>query len=1809
MNADGAWIDQNIDGQIDGQDKINGALVAADFGAGKNADPTTHHLSISQRVLPSTAQAQVLSSLGTDDRAVFLFDTADHGGRIDLKWSDAAANAALKKQGISLIARGAGVGASLSIGKLPAISSTQGITASLGAVWLLAAGDARGFEYSTAEMTVGLGGTGASGVALPGSISGPVRVQASGQYAITNFTAISNTSVQAADLNTVATGVQSKASLLLQAAAGGTLSANRVSAASYADGSTSEITLTSVNGSLGIGSQLSALASGDGSHAVINVRNGSSILIESGSGATKSYGDVSAIASGTTLVSPGNDSRTTATINLYSATGNINTGALTVWSSGANSIASVTAEAYRGTLSMNGPVTVSADGTSASAKLTLSAYASTSADVAMSLASNLKMTTSGQAYGASTEVSLTAEQGGIALQGALTQQGLGSYSSMQTGITAAGNIGLANQLLLNSAGAFSTSKLSLTAADQISIGTSLGATSTGSPGGNGGVPTVSVNAAGYGSSALLELSGDVDVEGDVLVQRTGAAVGANKFSHLTIKNVDTEVVLKGDLVIRTGHDAAKSLAAITLVPSGISTFGLHIASDLEQTTNGYDSGTIFDASAPEGLHGLTIDGNWTLSSHVPGDHDRPTFGSTANVRLSGSAPRLEIGGDLMVMANGDYAKSHLHLAANSTTASISGDIIGRLIVSASGSGSYANASFVGSATPIVDLTGHLLIEATGPAAVAIFNGSQVIRATGGVSLLANSGENSILGSIASATIAMDSGGSPIVNLDAVRANDVVVLKVNNLSYGGNFTIGSTTSAGTAYLQIDNNSAASIKINYTQRGVSNVLLGTPDADFSIDDVKANRLEIEGFRFGVDALMLPSQLTSHGLTMSGFPFFSDLDTFLRDSSVQIGQGIGSATYLSAYAWQENAVYIVYDLDGTGFTGLIRLKDYFRYPFTFTDPVTLPSAEGVNSSIVSFPERLSTHPSSVTQSTGDISRGSVLVSADVVEKKTLTLSTDDGDISLQGLNATANKFRSQAIVDITPGSGTIKPYTAFTVQSRVELNADGTLGYTLFDLNQGSGSTIFNSGLSALASGDVSFVEGRMIVDDVESNQAFLLKASGAESKVDFTFDRSGDTDINLKMGSTLEASGFRSKTLLKMISGTQSTLIFGGLLSVDASGSEATSSVTLNYQAGNLNFNGGVSVVASGDAAEAKLSGSQNYLLLSTVTSTISIANQLVIDAAGTLSKASVIFVSNSKPAMQINGALGLTARGDDSEARFLTQFADGEFTSGAIVAEASGKSAQTDLDVQLGKFSFLGNSVATRSGGGNITVRDHLQARSAAVEASTVINLRTFNGDIAIAGDLTVSAILGNAVASTPSAKISLGAGAGRLTATAISDVLDYGLVTGFGAVSIAGDVRLSSAGYGASTALDVFSVGRTLTLGGDLDLIAAGTRSSVSGQLIAHSGPDGATPPVTTPADIKVNGPVHVEASGSKAQINFSIHADRGVISLDDSLSVFASGVDAHASLSVESPLEKITVTGDLISSANAAGSASSLALMTAASPISVQGGLSVIASGTRSDASATIEAASAAVTLAESVSVGALGEASRAELKLHQGAGNGVSVNGTIAMNADSGTASAVGALATADLQLGKLSTAPMNLFLEAIQQEDAVSMSLKLFTDGGKAQLGNAGHEGTTTLILGEKTSAVNQLLDAVDISFSGSAGKAIIEFGADQDTTTDTAIQQVLIKGFRLGHDELHFDGLANVATTAKTLDGFINSAMNHFNTGAVIGTTSTQVKVADVFVGGNDSVTYLAYDHDGTGISAIITLDGVSASQYKTANGMV
>lgn len=146
-------------------------------------------------------------------------------------------------------------------------------------------------------------------------------------------------------------------------------------------------------------------------------------------------------------------------------------------------------------------------------------------------------------------------------------------------------------------------------------------------------------------------------------------------------------------------------------------------------------------------------------------------------------------------------------------------------------------------------------------------------------------------------------------------------------------------------------------------------------------------------------------------------------------------------------------------------------------------------------------------------------------------------------------------------------------------------------------------------------------------------------------------SSDSNINLKMGSMLKASGSHAKTRLMMFGGFQSVLTLGGLLGLDAAGSEAISNLTVNYQTGSINFNGGASVIASGDAAEAQFTVTQNYPLLSSVTSTIYIGNQMVIDAAGTKSKANASFVSDSKPTMQIAGVVRLTARGDDSKRSF------------------------------------------------------------------------------------------------------------------------------------------------------------------------------------------------------------------------------------------------------------------------------------------------------------------------------------------------------------------------------------------------------------------------------------------------------------------------------------------------------------------------------------------------------------------------------
>jgi hypothetical protein len=309
--------------------------------------------------------------------------------------------------------------------------------------------------------------------------------------------------------------------------------------------------------------------------------------------------------------------------------------------------------------------------------------------------------------------------------------------------------------------------------------------------------------------------------------------------------------------------------------------------------------------------------------------------------------------------------------------------------------------------------------------------------------------------------------------------------------------------------------------------------------------------------------------------------------------------------------------------------------------------------------------------------------------------------------------------------------------------------------------------------------------------------------------------------------------------------------------------------------------------------------------------------------------------------------------------------------------------------------------------------------------------------------------------------------------------------------------------------------------------------------------------------------------------------------------------MNASTSLSIGGGMSTV-ISGD--------GSHANLNLSSGSADLTLNGDLLLIGSGDNSLLQASLASTSGHLQITKDVNLYSLGEGSDVKLTLSQASGSAASVTGGIDLTSDSGSGSTIGSKASGDFTLGKLGTSSIDLFLNAVQDHDSASVSLKLFTDGGVAQLGSANQQGTASLTLGDQTAVANQLLDEIDISFTGTNGHAIINFGADQDATTAATIQRVMIKGFRLGVDELNFGDLLMVGTTGVTLDSFTGGAIGHFNTTTPSSTTSTPAPVADVLVGGNNNATYLAYDYDGTGVSAIIVLDGVAASAYKTANGL-
>ena len=177
----------------------------------------------------------------------------------------------------------------------------------------------------------------------------------------------------------------------------------------------------------------------------------------------------------------------------------------------------------------------------------------------------------------------------------------------------------------------------------------------------------------------------------------------------------------------------------------------------------------------------------------------------------------------------------------------------------------------------------------------------------------------------------------------------------------------------------------------------------------------------------------------------------------------------------------------------------------------------------------------------------------------------------------------------------------------------------------------------------------------------------------------------------------------------------------------------------------------------------------------------------------------------------------------------------------------------------------------------------------------------------------------------------------------------------------------------------------------------------------------------------------------------------------------------------------------------------------------------------------------------------------------------------------------------------------------MSAVESSDHAEASLGLAGYGGGIKIGGASQRGTADLTLtGNSVPAGSSLVEKIDIAFSGTSGHAVLRFDVDQDHQTSNGLEKVTLSGFRLDVDELHFGNLVGLdyETGITTVSAFTSTALDHFN-GA---------PGAAVFAGGsqNGNTTFIAYDLDGSGVSAIIVLDGVNindfAHKYQTATGL-
>jgi len=365
--------------------------------------------------------------------------------------------------------------------------------------------------------------------------------------------------------------------------------------------------------------------------------------------------------------------------------------------------------------------------------------------------------------------------------------------------------------------------------------------------------------------------------------------------------------------------------------------------------------------------------------------------------------------------------------------------------------------------------------------------------------------------------------------------------------------------------------------------------------------------------------------------------------------------------------------------------------------------------------------------------------------------------------------------------------------------------------------------------------------------------------------------------------------------------------------------------------------------------------------------------------------------------------------------------------------------------------------------------------------------------------------------------------------------------------------------------------------------------------------------------EVTVAERVRLLASSVNSTATANLEARYGDVSIGG-LSVLASGTESQTTLHVKAADTLGLLQGGLDVQASGFGSRAEVELSSSAGAVTVNGGVSLIASGEASQLDIDLSSASARLTIMKDVRASALADGSEVNLTLSQSAGPTVSVAGQIRLAADSGIGAVSGATATADLTLGKFGSASVDLFLSAAQGSDHASATLQLVGAGGTVKLGATGQRGTAELTLaGDTAESGNQFVEVIDVDFTGQLGHASVNFNIDQDNLTAGEITMLKVVGFRADADALHFGNLQGIQAAdglTTTLTGFMNSALEHFNMDG----GDEAVPVTGVLVGGSLVLdkTFIAYDIDGSGITAIIELDNVDPeaflNAYRTANGL-